>query len=505
MSRSDPASPLQAALPTCAETRRLDALTMQAGLAGGILMERAGAFVAATALRLFPTASRVAILAGAGNNGGDAYVAARYLAAAGRDVVVFELAEASRLSGDAAAASAGYAGPRLPLTQVRPEDFGLVVDGLFGAGLSRPIDGVAAEAIRRVNAAGTPILAIDLPSGIDGDTGAALGIAIEAQATATFFRRKPGHLLMPGRAHCGQVFVGDIGIADATLASLDPATFANEPALFLAALRLPTLAGHKYDRGHAVVLSGSASKTGAARLSAGAALRAGAGLVTVLSPASAVLVNAAHLTAVMLRRCDDEAELDAVLADERLNAFVLGPGFGVGERARHYAGRLLAADRHVVLDADALTSFADIPDDLFSMIRGSKGSAVLTPHAGEFKRLFPDLAETSDGKLSRAREAAARSGAVVILKGADTVIAAPDGRAAINATGTPWLATAGSGDVLSGIVCAQLAQGTPGFEAACAGVWMHGKAAEAFGPGLIAEDLAPMLPKVLAELTADRG
>ncbi len=505
MSRDDPASPLQAALPTCAETRRLDALTIRGGISGAILMERAGGFVAATAIELHPTASGIAVLAGAGNNGGDAYVAARHLAAAGRQVVVFELADPSRLSGDAAAASAGYAGPRRPLAELRPGDFALVIDGLFGAGLSRPIVGIAAEAIRRANAAAAPILAIDLPSGIDGDTGAALGSAIEAQATVTFFRRKPGHLLMPGRAHCGRVFVGDIGVVETSLASLDPATFANEPALFRAALRLPDLDGHKYDRGHAVVFSGSASRTGAARLSAGAALRAGAGLVTVLSPASAVLVNAAHLTAVMLRRCDNEAELDTALADERLNAFVLGPGFGVGERARIYAGRLLAADRHVVLDADALTSFADAPDDLFAMIRGSKGSAVLTPHAGEFKRLFPDLAERSGGKLSQAREAADRSGAIVILKGADTVVAAPDGRAAINATGTPWLATAGSGDVLSGIVCAQLAQGMAGFEAACAGVWMHGKAAEAFGPGLIAEDLAPMLPRVLAELTAERS
>lgn len=492
-------------LLTPLEMQTADRLTIATGeVDGSTLMERAGAAVARAATAAMAAMARqngaVAVLAGPGSNGGDAYVAARLLAERGCAVEVFALGRDS-LTGDAAAAARRWTKTVRDLADFAPTGFGLVVDGLFGAGLSRPLDGTAATAVRALNAAEVTVLAIDLPSGISGDTGQAMGEAVEAERTVTFFRRKPGHLLFPGRAHCGAVEVVDIGIAASVLDRIHPQTFANAPALWSAALRIPGRTGHKYDRGHAGVFSGGASTTGAARLSASAGLRAGAGLVTLFSPASALLVNAAHLTAVMLRRCTDAADLAAHLEDTRLNAFVLGPGFGVGETARCYAEAVLKAGRALVLDADGITSFAEAPDRLFAAAQPDR--LVLTPHAGEFKRLFPDVAaDASTGKPDKARAAAARSGATVVLKGADTVIASPDGRAAINATGSAWLATAGSGDVLSGIVCGLLAQGVPAFEAAAAGVWMHGRAAELFGPGLIAEDLPGMLPRVWAEIEA---
>ncbi|UIJ74092.1 NAD(P)H-hydrate dehydratase [Aurantimonas sp. HBX-1] len=490
-----------------------DRLTIDSGTAGIALMEKAGAAVAAAVQAEFADAARVAVLAGPGNNGGDAYVVARLLREAGRDVRLYGLVDPARLSGDAASAASAWKDATLPLEAFDPADAALVVDGLFGAGLARPVEGLAAAAIDRLNDAPTPVVAIDLPSGVSGESGKALGAAVAADLTVTFFRRKPGHLLEPGRSLCGRTLVADIGIAPTVLARIAPRTFVNEPALWASRFRSPADAGHKYDRGHAVVLSGGASQTGAARLAAAAALRAGAGLVTLFSPAAAMQVNASHLTAVMLKRCNDDAELTSLIEDERYNAFILGPGFGVGERARLFAAAILAKGRRLVLDADAISAFQETPDLLFAAAGEAAGRhspaeplLVLTPHEGEFRRLFPELAaDGGQSKLDRARNAAAQSGAVVVLKGRDTVIAAPDGRAAINASGTPWLATAGTGDVLAGIVAAQLAQGMPSFEAACAGVWMHGRAAELFGPGLISENLPKMLPKVHAELQALLG
>jgi NAD(P)H-hydrate epimerase len=382
----------------------------------------------------------------------------------------------------------------------------IIVDALFGTGLSRGLDGVAADLIARVNAAEKPVLAIDIPSGVDANTGAVRGIAVRAAATATFATRKPGHLLYPGRELSGKVEVADIGIPNEVIASTGSGLAVNTPALWLDVLPRLRLDGHKYDRGHALVVSGDVGHTGAARLAARGALRVGAGLVSVVTPTEALAVNAAQLTAIMLRLCDTPKEFADLLTDPRFNAIALGPALGVGPGTRDWVQTALATDRGTVLDADALTSFAGEPGELAALIAAERTKpVVITPHEGEFRRLFsgddPGVKPVHGGsKLDRARAAAKFTGAITILKGADTVIAAPDGRAAINANGSPYLGTAGSGDVLGGIVAGLLAQGMSGFEAACAAVWIHAEAGTRFGPGLVAEDIPELLPSVLREL-----
>jgi hydroxyethylthiazole kinase-like uncharacterized protein yjeF len=357
-----------------------------------------------------------------------------------------------------------------------------------------------------MNASGRPILAVDVPSGIDGDTGAVRGAAVRAARTVTFARRKRGHLLMPGRAHCGPVTVADIGIGDDTIAEAAGPTFANAPGLWRPAFPMPSLDAHKYRRGHALVLSGGATRTGAARLAARGALRVGSGLVTVAAPAEALAENAAHLTAIMLRRCDGPAALRELLSDPRFNAVALGPALGIGAATREMVAAVLESGAAAVLDADALTSFEGEVRGLASLARGRPLPPVLTPHDGEFAKLLSVEREVleASSKLERARRAAALCGCVVVLKGADTVIAAPGGRAAINENGTAYLASAGSGDVLTGIVAGLLAQAMPPFEAACAGVWLHAETGRDFGPGLIAEDIPEGIPGVLRKLLPAR-
>ena len=483
-------------LLTAAEMARADALTIAGGVPGMTLMEVAGRAVAEATAARHPEGP-VLVVAGPGNNGGDGFVAARRLRAGGRDVRVLLHGDPARLRGDAAIARERWSGAVDPAELPLPEA-AVILDGLFGAGLDRPVTGAAAGVVEAMNAAPAPVVAIDLPSGLHADSGQPLGVAVAADATVTFFRKKPGHLLLPGRALCGALHLAQIGIPESVLGEIRPAAFENAPPLWAGALRFPGLADHKYSRGHALVVSGPMSRTGAARLAAGAALRTGAGLVTLASPPGALAVNAAHLTAVMLRRMEDAAGLAAILADPRLTAVALGPGLGTAAPERALVLAALASGAAAVLDADALTAFAPDPDTLFAAIRGRDAPVILTPHGGEFARLFADLAERP--KPERARAAAARSGAVVVLKGADTVVAAPDGRLAINAEAPPWLATAGSGDVLTGIAAGLLAQGMPGFEAAAAAVWMHGAAGHHAGPGLTAEDLAPALRPVIAGL-----
>jgi len=487
---------------TTTEMSKADQLAIAGGTSGFALMLSAGRAVAEAAADLVEEGP-IVVVAGGGNNGGDGFVAAAELVARGRQVAVVLFGAREALTGDAALAARHWSGPVLPGEAASVGQPALIIDALFGAGLNRIVRDGARDLIEAINASGAPVLSVDLPSGINGNTGAVMGTAVQASETVTFFRRKPGHLLMPGRAHCGRVRVADIGIEAGVLDAIAPTTFENVPELWQGVFPVPGFDGHKYARGHALVLSGDIASTGAARLAARGALRGGAGLVTVLSPRTALAVNAAALSAIMVRPMDTVAELGEMLADHRLGTFILGPGAGIGLHTHGVVRTVLAACRHAVLDADALTSFAGRPDELFDATRAAAGAGVvLTPHQGEFSRLFSEMDNKHPfkSKLERVRAAAARSGAVVLLKGPDTVVAAPDGRAAIAANAPPWLATAGSGDVLSGLIGAMLAQGVPAFEAACIGVWMHGEAGREAGPGLIAEDLPEVLPAVFRRL-----
>jgi len=489
-------------LLTTAEMAEADRLAIAGGMAGIDLMENAGRAVA-DAVGTVVQGRRVGVVAGPGNNGGDGFVAARHLAGRGFEVRLSLAGDPGRLKGDAAIAAARWAGPVETASPDALADCDIVIDALFGAGLDRPVEGLPRALIDAMNAGRAPVIAVDLPSGVNGTTGAVMGAAVRAVHTVTFFRRKTGHLLLPGRLRCGQVQVADIGIPASVLKAIRPATFANEPGLWRNQFPLPQPEGHKYSRGHAVVVSGGVSSSGAARLAARGALRAGAGLVTIASPRDALLVNAAASLAVMVRPVDGASELAAFLSDPRRNAVLLGPGGGVGPAMREQVRTAMTSASAVVLDADALTSFADDPAALFDEIRSrvDRGT-VLTPHEGEFARIFKSITEKSNlhDKLKRGRLAAEESGAIVLLKGPDTVVAAPDGRAAIADNAPPWLATAGAGDVLGGMIAGLMAQGMPAFDAASAAVWLHGEAARGFGPGLIAEDLSEALPPVCRRL-----
>ena len=582
-------------LLTNEEMREADRRAVALGVPSLTLMENAGRAVANEAAKMVSAGARIAVLCGPGNNGGDGFVAARLLRRRGFDARVHLLGDKSALKGDAAEMARQYEFPIWPANQDALQSMHLIIDALFGAGLSRRLDGEAADLVKAANASRIPVLSIDVPSGLDGNTGVVRGnVVIDAEITVTFFRKKPGHLLLPGRALCGEVIVADIGVPEDALRNPPPplggaklrldageglgvgglsraesqtgssalaastsdprqsahvftppptpprqgeggrdgppqssalpiSTFENHPALWHSQFPFPCLDAHKYTRGHAVVVSGPPHQTGAARLAARGALRIGAGLVTVAASPQALLVNAAHLTAIMLTPFGSARDFAEILEDKRKNAVLIGPGCGVGAETRDLCEAALASGASVALDADALTSFAAAQDEaspragfgftaaaktdasspaaLFFAIRAREDrSVVMTPHEGEFARLFPDVAPLGSSKLDRARAAAKLSGAIVVLKGPDTVIAAPNGSAAINANAPPTLATAGSGDVLAGFITGLLAQGMPAFEAACASVWLHGECANAFGPGLIAEDLAEQLPGVLGKL-----
>jgi len=468
-----------------------DRAAVTAGTPVAELMERAGTVVADAICERYPTGP-ARVVCGPGDNGGDGYVVARLLAERGWTVRVEALAPPTTEASKTAAARWGGDVHPLSATADGPA---LIVDALFGAGLSRPLDGDAARLARACERMADRVVAVDVPSGLAADLARPLGEGFCADLTVTFHARKLGHVLEPGRSRCGEVLVGDIGLAEAS-----STLFENGPALWLRRFPWPSASSHKHARGRMIVISGEPWSTGAARLAARSGLRIGAGVVTLFSSPDALRVNAAHLEAVMLRPFETDLELEQAAAD--VDVAVIGPAAGVTETTLVNLLALARTGAALVIDADAITVFKDDRDELFSVLDRDD---VLTPHPGEFERLFPGLLAAGPNRVAAARKAAELAGAVVLLKGPDTVIAAPDGRAAVNMNGSRWLATAGAGDVLAGFIGGLVAQGMESFEAACAAAWIHAEAASHFGPGLTAEDLPGLAPPVLAELWRAAG
>lgn len=489
--REDRARARAQVLLSVAEMGRADQAAIARGIAGERLMEAAGRAVA-DAIQVRASKRPTVVLCGPGNNGGDGFVAARHLSAAGWDVRVALLGERAKLAGDAALNATRWGGAIEPLALASLDRAALVVDALFGAGLARPLDGMARAVVEEIGKRRLTLVAIDVPSGVHGDSGQVMGAAAEAALTVTFFRRKTGHVLLPGRMLCGEMVVADIGIPEDVLDGLAPQTFANDPSLWLSAYRWPTLLDHKYRRGHVLVVAGG-RMTGASKLAARGAMRAGAGLVTVASPPEVERVFQLAMAGLLTETFTDLDSFQAILESRRKNVYLLGPGNEPTPETMRRVLAALATGRATVLDADAISAFASQPEALLGAIAGP---CVMTPHEGEFARVF----DPTGDKLARARAAAKQSGAVILLKGGDTVIAAPDGRAAISDNAPPELGTAGAGDVLAGFLAALLAQGMAPFEAAAAAAWIHGAAAAEVGPGLIAEDLPEALPAVLRKL-----
>ena len=474
-----------------------DRAAVAAGVSAERLMEAAGRAVATEIRRRWASRNTI-VICGPGNNGGDGFVIARLLKEAGWPVTLALLGDRDALSGEARLNADRWPGAIEPLSPAILDGAELCVDALFGAGLSRPLDGVALDVVVRMAETGIPCVAVDIPSGIHGDTGAVLGAAATAVLTVTFFRPKPGHLLLPGRSKSGDVVVADIGIPDEVLDALAPRNFANVPALWLDRFPWPRADDHKYTRGHALI-AGGVSMIGAGRLASWAARRAGAGLVTVASSPDVLLQYTADAPGLLTLPFRTADEFSDILDDRRMNAVLVGPGGGVSKTTHDIVLAAAARRKTLVLDADALTVFEPAPEELYAAIDGL--TCVLTPHQGEFVRLF----DATGDKLARTRRAASLTKAVVLLKGADTVIASPDGRAAINFNAPPTLATAGAGDVLAGTILGLLAQGMPAFEAACAAVWISGDVAATFGPGLVAEDIYRGIPASLGRLRAMDG
>ncbi len=508
------------------------------------LMQNAAAVVCKEVLSELPEKAKVVVLCGTGNNGGDGFILAGLLMLQDIPVVTVFCGPSQALetlTGDALLAyqqftdlSVGNAFLTLDDRQVETTESSdgiqqaiedalanchLIVDAVLGAGLSRPVSGQLAALFDAINQhqfnASPVVLSIDLPSGISGNTGRICGCALHADITVTFFRQKPAHLLYPGRAYCGEIRVRDIGIQPNVLEHIDIDLCENHPDMWLPGFPVPDHADHKYRRGHVLVQSGPAHATGAARLAAHAALRAGAGIVTMTSDADATQVNAAHLTEVMQRTISSDDAFEQCLQDNRFDCVVLGPGNGISPSLNNRVASALKACRHVVIDADAISAYSSIghetPQSLFKLIKENPADVVLTPHEAEFERLFGNIETVTrhNDKVSRVRAAASCSGAIIVLKGADTVIADPRGCSFINTGTSPWLATAGSGDVLAGTIAALLAQyklveqrkwQATALNATCIAVWMHSRAATLAGPGLIASDLALQYSQVIQEL-----
>lgn len=487
-------------LLTAEEMRRAERLAIDSGIPSLKLMENAGLGVTEEVVRRFPRGSKVVVLCGPGNNGGDGFVAARSLRERGYSVRLALLGKVEDITRDAKEMARRWDEAIEPMTATTLNGAEVVVDAIWGSGLKGPVNGVPAQLIEVATERELPVVAVDVPTGLDMTHGNVQGPVFKAVATVTFFRRKTGHLLLPGRRYCGDVRTVDIGIPPSILADIAPQTFLNEPEFWLNYFPRLKPDGHKYDRGHAVVVSGPMESTGASRLAARAALRVGAGLVTVATSKAAFYINAAQLTSIMISAFEGAQGLaDYLHSDPRLNAILIGPGAGISQETRENVAAVLSTEATVVLDADGLTSFKDEPQELFALIKQRPAPTILTPHQGEFERIFPELGN-AESKLVQARRAAEISGGVIVFKGPDTIIAAPDGLAAVTESAPPWLATAGTGDVLAGLITGLSAQGMAALDAAVASVWVHGELARTVGPGMISEDMAEHLPQLLQRL-----
>ncbi len=486
-------------LLTADEMRRAEQITMGSGTPSLTLMENAGRGVTEEVVRRFARGSKVHVLCGPGNNGGDGFVCARNLRERGYQVRVALLCKPEELLPDPKEMARRWDESIEPLTARSLEGAEVVVDALWGSGLKGLVNGVVGELIDQATERELPVVAIDVPTGIDLTYGNVQGVAFKAVSTVTFFRRKTGHVLLPGKRYCGDVRAVDIGIPATVLAEIVPQTFLNEPDFWLRYFPRMKADGHKYDRGHAVVVSGPMESTGAARLAARASLRVGAGVVSVATSKAAFYINAAQLTSIMVAAYEGPAGLAEMLTDPRRNAVLIGPGAGATAETRENVAAVLASEATVVVDAEGLTAFEGNPQELFALIQQRTAPTILTPHKGEFDRIFPELGN-AESKLEQAKRAAEISGAVVVFKGPDTVVSAPDGLSAITENSPAWLATAGTGDVLAGLIVGLCAQGMSPLDAAVAGVYIHAELARTFGPGLIAEDMSEMLPALLQRL-----
>jgi hydroxyethylthiazole kinase-like uncharacterized protein yjeF len=486
------------AVLSTAQMYEADHLTIKSGLSGIELMENAGTAVTAH-ITAHWDACKTLVLCGPGNNGGDGYVVARQLSEAGWDVDVAQYGAVEKLSADAKhmRGQLGSVSSVGDMASVPVSDFDLIVDAIFGAGFRGTLPPEISTVFECAAEADVPIVAIDVPSGVDGDTGKISSGTPMASMTVSFFKAKLGHLLYPGRENCGRLEIADIGIPEHVLDELAVDVFENSLELWRSFYPQPSATGHKYNRGHAVIVGGGVSNTGAARISARNALRVGAGAVTLLCPASALMIYAQAMEAVMVSSFQNSEDLNKFVKSKRIASLLIGPANGVNDITRQNVMAVLATDANIIIDADAISVFKDNPQELFTAIKSKMtGQVVLTPHEAEFNRLF-DIEGT---RVDRCRSAANASGATVILKGATTCIASPSGSVVLNTHASPWLATAGSGDALAGILCGLMASMNDGLKASAAAVWLHGEAGVRLGAGMTAEDIEKTLPSILSDI-----
>ena len=470
----------------------VDRAAIEGGIPGIELMENAGRGIVRAVLRRYAP-RRCVVLCGPGNNGGDGYVVARRLAAAGVRVMTASTGSRDALVGDAAIASSRWTGRHEPVAGLVPQADDIVIDAVFGSGLTRDFDGDAAAMLRQAQSIGARIIAVDVPSGVNGTTGAVQGWAPTAEMTVTFNRLKLGHVLQPGRSHCGDVLCVDIGIPDGCQPAGPDVPRLNTPGLWLDHVPPADPAHSKYDRGHLAMLGGGALMTGATIMAARSGEATGAGLVTVMCDAVAAPVYASHLVSPMTRLVERADELASFVHDRRVRAIVAGPGMGLGADRSDMLEAALRSQRPCVLDADAITLVAGDTTRFLPLVHGH---CVLTPHEGEFGRLHHEPGP----KLVRAGQLAVRLGCVVLLKGSDTIVASPCGRAVVNACGPVTLARAGSGDILAGIVGGLLARGMLPYEAALAACWIHAMAALRLGSLSSSEQLADPIAAIMRDL-----